>query len=127
MKRETNTCSLLSLLNPISKMFPTNGSAFLTASCENLSSSLRKTTAPASRPEGGSVHLTAWLPGNIDCDSLQCVGSQLSTVMHSFRLTQACRSTNFTAVGIDPPRTYLSRLTSHVYLFGLSTYLSTVY
>ena len=125
--KKTNTCSLLSLLNPISKMFPTNGSAFLKASCEILSCSLRKSTAPASRPEGGSVHLTAWLPGNIDCDSLQCVGSQLSTGMHSFRLTQACRCTNVTAVGIYPPRTYLSHLTSHVYLYGMSTYVSTVH
>ena len=61
------------------------------------------------------MQLAAWLPGNTNCDRLQCAGNQISTVMHCFRLTQWYLSTNFTAVGIDTTNTYLSHLTSFVY------------
>ena len=59
------------------KEAPSDRVSFLTAD------SLWKTTAPTSRPEGGSVQLAVWLPGNTNCDELQCAGSQISAVMHS--------------------------------------------
>jgi len=69
------------------KEAPSDRVSFLTASCVILSCSLWKTTAPTSRTEGGSVQLAAWLPGNTDCDGLQCAGCQISTEMQGLLWT----------------------------------------